>query len=276
MNLSASIVLFHNKKNDVISVIDCAIKSRIEIIIVIDQSANDYYRFLSNYSTKILYIKNINNGYGAGHNLAIKILKCDYNPVFHIVLNPDITFSIKAIDGLWNYISSNSNVGLIMPKIYYPDGNLQYLCKLLPTPIDIIIRLLFHGQYFKKRYNRFILRDTGYNKIMNIPCLSGCFMFFKLSVFIEVGGFDERFFMYFEDFDLSRRIHKKYETIYYPFEEIEHAHAASHRNDRKMLFISLKSTIKYFNKWGWLIDREREYINRNVLRRYIHINNTFK
>ena len=95
------------------------------------------------------------------------------------------------------------------------------------------------------------MRESGYNKIMDVPILSGCFMFLRNEIFKNVGLFDERYFMYMEDFDYSRRIHEKYRTVYYPNVEIVHAHAKESFKNRKLSIIHLKSAIKYFNKWGW-------------------------
>ena len=104
-----------------------------------------------------------------------------------------------------------------------------------------------------KKLYKFQLRFSGYDKIMNIPYLSGCFMFFRISVLQQIGLFDERFFMYPEDIDITRRIHEKYKTIFYPDVSIIHAHAAASRSNAKMLKIHIINIIKYFNKWGSLI-----------------------
>jgi hypothetical protein len=96
------------------------------------------------------------------------------------------------------------------------------------------------------------MRETGYNKIMEVPILSGCFMFLRTDIFTSIGGFDERFFMYLEDFDLTRRMGEKSKTIFFPEVEIVHAHAKESYKNKKMMWIHIKSTIKYFNKWGWL------------------------
>jgi len=159
----------------------------------------------------------------------------------------------------------NTDVGLIMPKVFYPNGELQYLCKLIPTPVDILFRWLLPSALFKKRDNRFKLLFSNYNKTMNVPYLSGCFMFFRINILNDIGFFDERFFMHFEDLDLSRRIHEKYRTMYFPFVSIVHAHAASHRKNLKMMLIGLKSAIKYFNKWGWWFDKGRRQFNSRIL-----------
>ncbi|ULQ59885.1 hypothetical protein K7I13_00590 [Brucepastera parasyntrophica] len=100
---------------------------------------------------------------------------------------------------------------------------------------------------------------------MNVPYLSGCFMFFRVAALITEGFFDERFFMYPEDIDITRRIHRKYKTMYYPDISIMHIHEAASYKDKKMLKIHIINLIRYFNKWGWFFDKERRTINKNVL-----------
>jgi GT2 family glycosyltransferase len=77
--------------------------------------------------------------------------------------------------------------------------------------------------------------------------------------------FDERYFMYCEDFDLMRRIHRVAKTLYYPKVTIVHNHAKESYKSRKMLLTHIKSAIKYFNKFGWFFDKDRRAMNRKIL-----------
>jgi GT2 family glycosyltransferase len=108
------------------------------------------------------------------------------------------------------------------------------------------------------------MRASGYNKIMNVPYLSGCFMFLRTEALKDVGLFDERFFMYPEDIDLTRRIHGKFRTVFFPEVSIIHHHAQSSYLNFRMLLIHIENMIKYFNKWGWIFDKERKKINREM------------
>jgi len=99
---------------------------------------------------------------------------------------------------------------------------------------------------------------------MDVPYLSGCFMFLRVAALKEVGTFDERFFMYPEDIDLTRRIHRKYRTVFYPEVSIVHHHAQSSYKNGKMMWIHGLNLIEYFNKWGWIFDKERKKINTEI------------
>ena len=107
-----------------------------------------------------------------------------------------------------------------------------------------------------------------YNKEMEVPYLSGCFMFLRTEALKKAGLFDERFFMYPEDIDLTRRIHMRYKTKYYPKVSIVHAHEKGSYKNISLFYIHLKNMIKYFNKWGWFFDKERKKINARILSQF--------
>ena len=102
---------------------------------------------------------------------------------------------------------------------------------------------------------------------MEVPYLSGCFMFLRTASVKEVGFFDERFFMYPEDIDLTRRINEKYKTIYFPEVSIVHNHGKESYKRGDMLLVHTTNMIKYFNKWGWFYDLKRVKTNQNILRK---------
>ncbi|MES2139004.1 MAG: glycosyltransferase family 2 protein [Bacteroidota bacterium] len=263
--ISVSIVLFHNKMEQILNVI----KPLLEIdwinvnIYLIDNSSNCNLKELNNISVRIKYIRtNENLGYGAAHNIAIQnSIKSNCN--YHIILNPDIEFEPNVIKELYNFMELNREVGNVMPKIIYPDGSIQYLCKLLPTPFDLIFRRFFPFKtIIKNRTEKYELRFTKYENIMKVPVTSGCFMFLRISRIIECGSFDERYFMYLEDFDFCRRIEK---NVFYPKVEVTHHYAKDSYRSIRMLFYHIRSAIQYFNKWGWFFDKKRETINTNAL-----------
>lgn len=267
INLIVSIVLYHNKKEQIKQVLQNFLGSQLNIrIILIDNSSNDDLQVLSKIDERIEYIfSNINLGYGKAHNIALK-KSLEENVPYHLVLNPDINFDHCVIEELYNFMEQNVDVGLVMPKVLYPDGSLQYTCKLLPTPIDLFVRrFLFFNNFFDLNNHKYELRFTEYNSIFNVPFISGCFMLLRTEVLRQVGLFDERFFMYLEDTDLSRRIHKISKTIFYPYVTVQHVHQKGSYKSFRLLMYHIISAIKYFNKWGWFFDKERKLINKRVL-----------
>lgn len=262
--IAASIVLYKNSLAECHKILDILEKSVVEKIYLIDHSGDECLSVLGGYSSKVEYIARENQGYGSGHNVAIRKAIAS-GAKYHIVLNADLEFSPDVIQTLADFMEQNSDVGQLMPQVFYPDGRNQYLCKLLPTPFDLIIRKFFPGSWFKKSRERFVCSFTGYNRIMNVPYLSGCFMFLRISAVQEIGLFDEHFFVYGEDIDFSRRMYQKYKTIFYPQALIIHNHAEASSKSWKMFWVHVVNVSYYFNKWGWLFDKERKIINNRFI-----------
>lgn len=265
--ITASIVLYNTKIEDLREVIDSYRPDDNRKLFLIDNSEEkaDYIESLVNENVDYICTGN-NIGYGAAHNVGIR-KSIELEAEYHIVLNPDLSFKPEIIDQLKAYADSNADVGYMLPKVTYPDGEIQYLCKLLPTPFDLIFRRFLPSVGPLKRLNdRYILKDSGYNRIINPPCLSGCFMFMRTQTLATNNlFFDDRFFMYCEDFDLMRRIHRVAKTIFYPEVTIIHNHAKGSYKSKKMLMMHISSACKYFNKHGWLFDKERKQMNRRAV-----------
>ena len=261
--LTASIVVYKTNIEELKTIVNCALKSTIYRIFIVDNSPTDeLQRVIESYnSDKLIYTWGHGNiGYGAAHNIAINMSQ-EMGAEYHIILNPDIIFKEGAIEALHGFMKNHKDVGYVMPNIIYPDGSIQRLCKLLPTPYDIFARKFLPKSWTAKRNAEYEMHFTGYDKIWDCPNLSGCFMFLRNSVLKSVGGFDDRYFMYFEDTDLIRRIHRVSKTVFYPNVTIIHAHKAEHRTNKVLLKASIKSAIKYFNKFGWIFDKERATFN---------------
>ena len=203
--LTASVVLFNTPRSQIQLLFKSVIESKIvKIFYIIDNSLNDKWRILekdyADCGTEIRYIHNANLGYGASHNIAMKEA-IEAGSTYHVVLNPDIYFEKNVLPELEQFMESNPEAAYVLPRVEYPDGELQYLCKLLPTPGDLIFRRFLPKSWGKKRNDRYCLKMSGYDKVMNPPCLSGCFMFMRLSTLQQNNiFFDEGYFMYCERF----------------------------------------------------------------------------
>ena len=113
--------------------------------------------------------------------------------------------------------------------------------------------------------DRYLLAAHDHDKELNCPYLLGSFLFFRNEALKDCGIFDERFFMYPEDIDITRRLHENWKTMYWPGVSIIHEHAAASRKSWKMLKIHFENMIRYFNKWGWIYDKKRRQFNRRLL-----------
>lgn len=272
-DLSASIVAYKNPTQILQKTIQSFLNSTTTSkLYIIDNSPTDALRELVNDPRIIYRFNNRNIGFGAGHNTILREILNESK--YHVVLNPDVYFDERVIETLYQFMDQHLEVGQLMPKVLYPDGRLQPLCKLLPTPTTLIKRRFFnfYKSSLEKDNYRYELRFSGYDKIMDVPFLSGCFMFLRTSALKRVGLFDERFFLYTEDTDLSRRIHKHFRTVYFPDVTIYHYHQRGSYRSLWLMWYNIKSAIRYFNKWGWAYDREREYFNQRTIDQFARSN----
>jgi len=271
VQINGSIVLYNNDEELLNNAISSFLNTELEVkLYLINNSPTDDLKYLSNVDDRIEYsFNNKNLGFGVAHNIALQ-KSIDNGVEYHLVLNPDVHYDGGVIEELLGYMDKNQDVANVMPKVYYPNGKLQYLCKLLPTPMELIVRRFISSDKIIQKINKnYELHDFGYDKILNVPFLSGCFMFLRVEYLKEVGIFDEDIFMYMEDTDLNRRLHEKYKTVFYPNVSIVHVHAKESYKRKALLITHIKSTIYYFNKWGWFFDGFRRKKNKELLKRII-------
>lgn len=205
-----------------------------------------------------------NLGYGKAHNLAIK--RSLGLSKYHLISNTDIRFAGADIPTLLEKLESNDDVGMVAPRVRYPDGSLQHLCRIFPVPADLVAKRLFGwSRWGKARVHRYELKGWKYDRAMEIPFLSGCFMLARRAVLEKTNGFDERFFLYFEDLDLSRRMGMISKTMFEPAVEIIHDYRSKNSKNRKLLLYLIVSGVRYFCKWGWIVDDYRTRVNRRTL-----------
>lgn len=270
-DLTISIVLF---KTSLLDIERCFrslyLYSGSIYIYIIDNSPIDDLNFNKLFSLidQCEYIHMPSNiGYGSAHNVAIRKAQ-SLGSKYHLVINADINFSSDVISPMLSYMEENIDVAQMMPKVLNPDGKIQRLCKLVPSPFDLIFRRFLPNKYKNLHNKYFELHDTGYNKIMFVPYLSGCFMLLRQSALKEIGLFDERYFMYPEDIDLTRRLADRYKTIFYPNVFVIHEHGAASHKSIKMFIIHALNLFRYFNKWGWFYDPIRMKLNRKTLSQF--------
>ncbi|MCG9793924.1 glycosyltransferase [Flavobacterium algicola] len=256
VKITSCIVLYKNDLQVLQEAIDSFLNTELFVrLYLIDNSPTDELRILES-DARVKYVHNPSNpGFGASHNIAIKEIY-DLNPDYHLVLNPDIYFEKGTLEKLCQFMDANESIGHVMPKVTYPSGEFQYLCKTNPNFFDLFARGFlpdFLKKKFQKRMDSYEYKNKDYNKIMyDIPYLSGCFMFLRTEVLKKVGFFDDKIFMYLEDADLTRRFLEVSKTAYYPDAHVFHHFAKMTHKAFKFKWITVQSAFIYFNKWGWL------------------------
>jgi GT2 family glycosyltransferase len=212
-----------------------------------------------------------NHGFGAGHNAALGALRSTAS-TFHLMLNPDIVFAPDAIGSLEAVMDANADVALLMPSVRYPDQSTQYLCKLLPMPLDFALRRFAPGPLramARRRMDEYELRQMDLGRAAEVPFLSGCFMFTRRAALEAVGGFDERYFLYMEDVDLCRRLAEHGKLLYWPEVVVTHRHERGSHHSLKLTLTHMRSAVRYYNRWGWIFDSKGRQINQAALQRLL-------
>ncbi|WP_182199801.1 glycosyltransferase family 2 protein [Paraliobacillus salinarum] len=252
VDLSLAIVTYNNSK-----IIENTVKNIVKSIpneysyklyIIDNDSKDNTLDLVSNLNGNIEILElGVNKGFGYGHNAILDII----NSKYHFVVNPDIQVeNSDQIRKMVKYLDANQDVGMLSPLILSPDLSTQYLCKTNPTVFDMFIRRI-SPNLFKRRQDRYIMKQTGYNKIMRLDYATGSFMVFRTDIYKELKGFDDSFFMYLEDADITRRVNQLSKAIFYPEARVIHAWERSGHKSFKFAKITVQSMIVYFNKWGW-------------------------
>lgn len=261
--IAVSIVTYMTDLSELETCLQCVFScSDITRVDIIDNSSQEYIReFIENKFPQANYLPSENIGYGAANNISIRRSIDDAEIRYHLVINSDIEFDSEVIETLKEKLEKDQSIGLIMPAVTGIDNAPQSSCHPLPTPFDLLLHRFTSNMFFKWRKG-YDLYAQDFKGDTNVPYMHGCFMLFRVDALRKAGLFDERFFMYPEDIDITRRVHRYYKTIVTPDATIAHYHRAASRHNFKMLRIHAWNMLKYFAKWGFFFDKERRQFNR--------------
>lgn len=191
-----------------------------------------------------------NRGYGGGHNLALRDVG-DY----HLVLNPDVDLAPDALVAGVARLAADPGVALLSPLATGSDNSREYLCKRYPSVMVLLLRAFaptLGWRLWPQKMADYQMSDVC-NERNEIPVslASGCCMLIRGVALSRVGGFDERYFLYFEDFDLSQRLATRGQLLYYPGMRIVHHGGYAARKGWRHLGLFMRNGIRFFNQYGW-------------------------
>jgi len=190
-----------------------------------------------------------NGGYGYGHNQAIFNSDAEY----HLILNNDVYLTPDTLKNAFDFMQQYPTVGMLVPDVYDMNERRVHLCRHNPNLWISFLRRFspnFLKKIFKKQLIKFEMQDRDYNEAMfKLSNPTGCFMFCRLNLLKCLKGFDEKFFMYYDDSDLGRRMAKISQVAYSPTVKIKHVWRRAPYQKKRMAWIASKSALYYSWKW---------------------------
>ena len=220
-----------------------------EIIVVDNDSGDSLGEILAWQHPEVKFIRNEKNlGMGAGNNVGIRQARGEYLAV----MNPDTIAFKDTFKVLYNYLEANKRVGVAGPLQYSPDKTVQasrYRWHKFLTPF---YRRTFLGElsFGRKDLARFLMEDLNHNGERQADWLLGSFLFCRAEALKQVGLFDERYFMYFEDTDLCRRLWQKgWQVVYLPAAKIIHNHLRESAREPVYKFLWHRPTRRHIASW---------------------------
>ena len=196
-----------------------------------------------------------NPGYGRAVNRLVSEL--GQLPPYIGVLNTDLLWQSGTFERLLSWLRKHPDVNLAVPHILDEAGKPQKLCKQNPTVLGLFSRR-FLPAWLKpswlKRYDSwYVMADHNYEEVFEAPYLSGCCMLIRSAAFRRVGGFDERYFLYLEDADLTRSLARDGRCVHLPLAGVVHGWGRGNYRNLWLMAVNLASAWHYFRKWGWKI-----------------------
>ncbi|MFC4518878.1 glycosyltransferase family 2 protein [Cupriavidus pinatubonensis] len=260
-NVTASIVLYNNPLEQVEACLgSLQADTRVHVMLIDNSLQRNRYDELRSSSVEI--VNSLGNiGFGRGHNLALPRLR-ELGSQVHLVVNPDIVVRPGCVNALVQVLASRPDVTVAGPRIVSPQGDLYRSCKLFPTPWNLFARRFAPSFLYRRSDARYELEGFKYDHPLEAASMSGAFLAFRTDSFLALDGFDPRYFMYLEDVDICRRAARLGILAFEPTAEVVHEHGQGSYRSLRLLKEHLRSATLYFNRFGWLCDRERDAFNR--------------
>lgn len=256
LSLSISVVLFNNDStmiDKLVENVEQAVEGYIETTLFFINNSPDNLRLkkhLEKYQdSKWIHVVTAtqNKGFGAGNNLVLSKIKSTY----HLVMNPDITIdSTIQLKKMIDFMDAHEEYGLLAPLIKFPNGEVQHLLKRKSSVWDMAIRFVkLPGT--RKRKQWFVSLPEGYSYVHKAENVPGSFLLFRTSVFQSINGFDERYFLYMEDCDITMKVNQVSSTVFFPDAFVYHEWQRENKKTIRGVIRMIVSMFVYFNKWGW-------------------------
>ncbi|MBM3231641.1 glycosyltransferase family 2 protein [Candidatus Peregrinibacteria bacterium] len=241
----------------VLHLLEQSIAGQIEVIVVDNHSQDDSVGVLRNRLGHLSAVRIVetprNVGFGGGCNLGARFARGE----FLLINNPDKLLQRDGIETLLRRMREDKRIGIIGPKLLYSDGSVRPSARAFPSPLDVIAKRSFLSVLLPGRMARYLQNGAEDEPERRVDwVVGGCFLISK-DLFFSLGGFDESFFLFFEDTDLCRRvIQTGRSVIYYP--RVAAADRIARLSEGGILTLlctptgraHVRSALHYFAKWG--------------------------
>lgn len=250
--LKASLcIVTYNNRDNISAALDSVLRhtkgTELQIFVCDNASSDGTPDIVERDFPEVKLIRNAENkGFGAGHNIVLPMLDSDV----HFIVNPDIMLTEDTVAGMCGFLANEPDIVMAVPRFVYENGEEQFTPKLAPKLRYMLGgRLERFGGVFRKWRREYTFADRSVTEVTDVGFCSGCFIAVKTDVFRRIGGFDERYFLYNEDADLTRMAQEFGRTVYAPQFSVIHLWERAYMKSRRYFFIQLSSMFKYFFKW---------------------------
>ena len=254
IDITLLIVAYHPSQNEVLRLKSCldSLPSNISYAVAVnDYVPADFIDILELDSEFFLRITE-NIGYGRAINRLF--LEGGIQSEYIGILNTDLSWRVGTFEAIHDFLQNNSDVSLLAPQILGEHGEVHMLCKRSPTVLGMFSRRFLPNSLkplWLREYDLYYcMHEYDYSSIFDVPYLSGCCMVARSSAFESVGGFDETYFLYLEDADLTRLMSKFGRCVHYPHASVVHRWGRGNYRSIYLMFVNLLSAYRYFSKWG--------------------------
>lgn len=258
--LVSAIVLNYREPKETIRCVSAllrqSIRDRLEIVVIDNHSCDESIGVLRNRLSVYPEVRILesarNRGYGQGNDFGIQKATGRYM----LVINPDNEVEPEGLKRMVEAMESDPGIGILGPRLRHEDGTIRTSARRFPTLAEVFIKRTILRKLFPNKVERYLNQRTDPNVIRDVDWVAGACVLMRRDLYVDLGGFDLRFFLFFEDIDLCRRVRAAGKrVIYFP-----HAEATDRKQrlseggffallTKRTVRIHLASALKYFWKW---------------------------
>lgn len=232
------------------------IADRMEILVVDNHSDDDSIGIFRNRLGKFPAVRILetpdNRGFGEGYDAGIRQARGR----FVLINNPDKLLERGALECMVRKMKDDPSIGILAPKLLHADGTVRLSARAFPQLLDVIAKRTILGKIFPHRVRHYLQLDLPLDETRDVEWIAGGCFLTPLQLLRELNGFDPRFFLFFEDIDLCRRVWERGKRVVF-FPEARGLDRKRRLSEihallmpfKRMGRIHMKSAVKYFWKW---------------------------